>query len=186
MNYEKCHLNCPFNVNNRDFTKARCKEVNRFPLEVEDNGSNILLVFEAPGYYEWINSKPIYDSRVEGKLDSAGSRMAVAFETCNKNRNDYDIAEVVRCFPGRKSELKHTEIESAAGYCQKYLLEELRRKKYCRIICWGTISHTCIIDLIHSIQLEDPYYCPNVIYAKHPTNEENSQNNINHDVTLYL
>ena len=78
MDCSLCDLDCPFNINNNNsFTAARNRD-SITPLKLEDNGSKILLVFEAPGYYEWVNGTPIYDSRNMGMFDSAGSRMAKA------------------------------------------------------------------------------------------------------------
>lgn len=64
MDYSLCDLDCPFNINNNySFTSARVRDSNA-PLNLEDNGSKILLVFEAPGYYEWVNGSPIYDIEI--------------------------------------------------------------------------------------------------------------------------
>lgn len=181
-----CDLSCPFNINNpNSFTNSRSKDC-KFPLPLEDNNSNVLLVFEAPGYYEWENRCPIYDSRSIGKKDSAGSRMAQAFESCDKNRTDYDIAEVVCCFPGNVGVLNHNEILSASIYCRKYLLRCVEQKKYYKIVCWGYIAHNTIIDIVKSIQIEDPHYCPNIMFAKHPTAYGNTQDEVNRDAERCL
>lgn len=80
MNYSLCDPNCPYNINNcNSFTAVRKRDQNH-PLELEDNDSKTLLVFEAPGYYEWINRSPVYDSRQLGMENSAGSKIADAFE----------------------------------------------------------------------------------------------------------
>ena len=162
MDYNLCDLSCPFNINNNNsFTSARNLD-SKTPLNLEDNGSKILLVFEAPGYYEWENETPIYDSRNEGMLDSAGSRIAKAFEIYGKNRDGYDIAEAVSCFPGARRNLIHDEICRAAYYCKNFLMNYISTKRYSRIICWGYIAHNSVVDVVGAIQTKDPMYCPDI------------------------
>ena len=178
IDYQFCDLGCPFNINNKgSFTNSRRGEVN-MPLPLEDNNSNVLLVFEAPGYYEWHNRCPIYDS--------SGSRMANAFESCGKIRTNYDIAEVVCCFPGTKNKLQHSEVLLASTFCRRYLLNYVEKKKYHKIVCWGYIAHNNIIDIVKSIQIRDPYYCPNIMFAKHPTARGNTQEDVNKDAERCL
>ena len=169
MNYSLCDSNCPYNINNcNSFTSVRRRDQNN-PLELEDNDSKTLLVFEAPGYYEWINQSPIYDSRQLGMENSAGSKIADAFEQCNKNRMDYDIAEAVSCFPGTKSNLIQDEVCQAAKFCEKYLMSYIYTKKYSKIVCWGYIAHNSVVNIVNILQERDHTYCPSIIFAKHPT-----------------
>lgn len=72
---------------------------NNGPLSLEDNGSNILLVFEAPGIDEWSNNKPLCSKR----RGSAAVKFANALALCGKALTDYDIAEALYCFPGKSS-----------------------------------------------------------------------------------
>lgn len=85
---------------------------------------------------------PIYDSRSENTYDNAGSRMAEAFESCGKQRTDFDIAEAVCCFPGKQKDLNHHEVVCASTYCRKYLYEYVSEKQYSKIVCWGNIAYT--------------------------------------------
>ena len=127
-----------------------------------------------------------YDSRDLGKIDSAGSRIALAFERCGKNRLDYSIAEVVCCFPGKQKELRQHEILSAASYCHKYLLNTINNKRYAKIICWGYIAHNSVVEIVKYIQKIDFRYCPSIIFAKHPTAKGVTQEDINKIVKNHL
>ena len=186
MDYQLCDLTCPFNVNNQNtFTNSRPKDAN-FPVMLEDNNSRILLVFEAPGFYEWKNKCPIYDSRYLEKRDSAGSRMAQAFEDCEINRKDYDIAEVVSCFPGPQGGIKQYEVAMASICCRKYLFDYIYNKRYDKIVCWGYIAHNSVIDIVREIQGTDVFYCPSIMSAKHPTAPGNTQSAVNKDIIRCL
>ena len=186
MDYKYCDSNCPYNTQNIfTFTKARARDKIQ-PIDLEFHGSKTLLVFEAPGYYEWIKNRPIHDSRDEQKMDSAGSRIATAFEACNKQRNNYDIAEAVCCFPGKQKDLNHNEIVNASMSCRKYLYGHVQAKRYSKIVCWGHIAYSSILDIVDSIRVQTPQYCPTIISLKHPTAKDNNQDAINNDVRMYL
>ena len=186
MNYKECDVNCPFNINNMtSFTKARNKD-EKLPLHLENNGSKVLLVFEAPGYYEWENNSPIYDSRNNGMKDSAGSRIAEALEICRKNRNDYDIAEAVCCFPGKHGQLEQKDVETASEYCKKYLMDYVNSNRYEKVVCWGIVAYTIVKEIVNDINKRSADYSPEIIEVEHPTNKNVNQEYVTDTVRKYL
>ena len=76
-------------------------------LKYENNRSDPLLVFQAPGQDEWNGCSPtLSGERIP--IDSASSRscaerMRQSFSRNHVSRTDYDVAEAVCCFPGKLS-----------------------------------------------------------------------------------
>ena len=81
---------------------------------------------------------------------------------------------------------KKDEICQAAYFCKNFLMNYINTKRYSRIICWGYIAHNSVVDVVGAIQTKDPMYCPDIIFAKHPTANDTTQKYINSIVRKYL
>ena len=102
--------------------------VDYLPLEMEDNGSDILLIFQSPGENEWKYGKPIYFDNMSNK-NTAGARLKKAWDSNNKKRSDFNITNIVQCFQGKKSNGKDDENlnSEAKRHCLDYLIDDLKK-----------------------------------------------------------
>lgn len=177
-NYTNCS-ECPFNYTQKEKSKisANAMKTLELPLEKEDNGSEVLLVFEAPGFFEWRNRKPVFDSRDDGMNNSAGAMFAKALENNNKLRDSYDITEAVQCFPGSQAKKKQTEIDLASLYCITNLYNDLINPNYKKIVCFGEVASRSIRVITQIYP-----FSGKVIELLHPSAKENNQEKLDHDV----
>ena len=149
------------------------------PLSLEDNGSNILLVFEAPGIDEWSKSKPVCSKR----MGSAAVKISNALASCGKKLTDYDIAEALYCFPGKSSKGTGQKIQKevmlGSKFCQKYLEQEILSKNYKKIVCFGKIAQESVSRIfnnffklkIYRSFYNRTYFKYNVINTYHPMHQ---------------
>lgn len=111
------------------------------PVPLEDNNSNTLLIFQAPGIEEWISGVPIQPTRKKG--GTAGARVALSWKRQKESRTQFDIINVVQCYPGNRGndgdrdDRPHTLATCA---CSKRLQEILAVKNYSKIIVFGEIA----------------------------------------------
>jgi uracil-DNA glycosylase family 4 len=149
---------------------------------LEDNGSNILLIFEAPGIDEWSKSKPVCSKR----MGSAAVKFVNALVSCGKKLTDYDIAEALYCFPGKSSKGTGQKIQKevilGSKCCQKYLELEILSKNYKKIVCFGKIAQESVSRIfnnffklkIHRSFYNRTYFNYNVIMTNHPMNQKST------------
>ena len=138
------------------------------PVELEDNRSNILLVFQAPGEEEWSVGKPIQPTRKRG--GTAGARIQASWDRVQKssgtnvNRYCFDIIKSVQCFPGKNDESRDFKPdEMAVRCCSKRLSEVLNLKQYAKVIAFGSFAFEVISTLANSISPQ-----PSIVNAPHP------------------
>ncbi|OTE98023.1 hypothetical protein BCS42_11350 [Crenothrix sp. D3] len=141
---------------------------------MEDNGSDTLLVFQAPGEEEWMKQGiPLYPEIKRG--GTAGSRIKLSWEreqkcrnTSSPTRTDYDIVNVVQCFPDKDPNSNENRDAKpnvmAVCCCSNRLLTILQQKNYVKIIAFGDIAQQVLPSLISRLSLQ-----PNFINAPHPT-----------------
>ena len=190
-NTANCSL-CPFNPQN-NVANLHSKNMsyiwktkNNGPLMLENNNSDILLVFEAPGIDEWSKRQPIISKRGF----SAARKFDDALKTAGKARVNYDITEAVLCFPGKSTagvnQKIQEEVETAATYCQQYLQQDILNNNYRKIICFGEIAYSSVLKIYPSICADKPYYSslyPNrILHLTHPICNKNLQQ----DIITYL
>ncbi|MBL0577177.1 hypothetical protein JD491_05985 [Aeromonas caviae] len=136
------------------------------PVTLENNKSEVLLVFQAPGIDEWHVGKAIQPVKKKG--GSAGARIEQSWSRCQKHRNDFDIINVVQCFPGTISNSTSTRDlppnSISICKCKSRLLTAITAKKYSQIIVFGKVAHETVNCLFQYIN-----YKPVITYATHPT-----------------
>ena len=120
------------------------------PLEMEDNGSPILLVFQAPGEQEWVNRRPISST----KPRSAGNRLKNIFALLGKARESYNITNAVQCFPGKKPTVNGNKPRdrvpsaSARRSCVQWLRNDLEAREYTKVIVFGAIARKAVESIV--------------------------------------
>ena len=157
INIKMCGC-CPYN-NQAKYNVTLSKNIqyiwnkkNKGPLCIEDNNSDILLVFEAPGIDEWSKNKPI----ISNQRGSAARKLKVAMLVAGKKREAYDITEAVRCFPGTSKGERNRkilkEIDAAANFCIGYLELDILSKEYRKIICFGSVAYNSVMKIYSKLK----------------------------------
>ena len=161
MSYSENCNDCPY-YQQKHLTEKDKTDRTTPPINLEKNNSTILLVFQAPGVEEWKVGKAIQPVKKKG--GTAGRRIESSWKRKNKLRNDFDIINIVQCFPGNaeKRDLKPTSMSISA--CSFNLEDILRNNNYKKIIAFGNIAQDVIENLITKIEIE-----VEVIKSKHPT-----------------
>lgn len=177
--YIECSDACPYKKCSNAPAKNLgyiLKKKNNGPLDLFSrcNTNSTLLVFEAPGIDEWKNEEPVSSQRKGG----AAVKFNNELKNKNKNKEDYDIAEAVRCFPGTSTKTDNQkdskELKKAAKYCQKYLELVLEAKNYVKIVCFGKVAKDSISSVVETfIKQKNQYYTKeyfekSVICLTHP------------------
>lgn len=110
------------------------------PLGPEINGSDTLLVFQAPGDEECHLHKPLQPIIKPG--GTAGRRVELSWIRKRKSRTDYDITNVVQCFPGKKNDGRDkSPVEKAIIACSQRLYILLNTYRYRKVISFGKIAN---------------------------------------------
>ena len=132
------------------------------PLDVEDNGSDILLVAQAPGVEEWILGKPLQPTVKQG--GTAGSRIAQSWERKQKERTSFNITNAVQCFPGKGNPRDEVPAPEALSACAGWLRDAMRAREYRKVIVFGKVAAQVvgIIVALENLSCE-------VQYADHPS-----------------
>ena len=154
--YSMCNNNCPYKKCSKQPSKNLqyiYSKKNNGPMELfsMNTANDILLVFEAPGIDEWCKGEPICSKR----RGSAGYKFNSELNKIGKQKQNYDIVEAVRCFPGKSTvganQKIQTELEKAAKYCNKFLKQVILSKNYIKIICFGKIAKKSICSTIRRL-----------------------------------
>lgn len=146
--YDKICETCPYIY--RKHLKNTIFDNNLYtPLKLESNGSKILLVFQAPGEEEWKSGKAIFSMIKQG--GTAGKRIENSWEREKKVRKDFDITNVVQCFPGKSSTVRDSEPNiMAICVCKERLKKAIEMYKYDKIITFGTIAKDVVDGILNS------------------------------------
>lgn len=134
---------------------------NFFPLDKEDNGSDILIVLQSPGVQEWQNKKPLSSNSpisTNGKISSSWSRTG-------HNRQNFDITNVVQCYPGKNNITGRDTApdQRAIDECSKNLEQDIISKEYNTIITFGKIAEKAVKKILSGTGRAIKLIC-----AKHP------------------
>lgn len=97
--YDDLCNDCPYNGGNH-LEGTQFFNPKYTPLKLESNNSEILLVFQSPGEEEWKNGIAINPTKKQG--GSAGIRILNSWKRCKRTRKDFDITNIIQCFPGKK------------------------------------------------------------------------------------
>jgi uracil-DNA glycosylase len=135
------------------------------PIELEDNGSPVLLVFQAPGVVEWNVGKAIQPTKKQG--GTAGSRLEKSWKTKGRQRSDFDIINAVQCFPGNpggKGDRDYDPDSAARTCCAVRFTAAIKQKNYSEIIAFGHIAQTLVNQILPSLTNN-----PKFTAARHPS-----------------
>lgn len=164
MPYDNFCTNCPYVkqshlVGNKHFSNRPLP-----PIELENNQSKVLLVFQAPGINEWSIGHAIH--RPQNSNRTAGARIAASWNRKNRQRTDFDIVNAVRCFPGRGATAKRDKAPrvGAINLCAKKLNRDLNSRNYAEIITFGSIANSVVGNIIPTLN-----YNPAHTSCRHPS-----------------
>ncbi|WP_410801244.1 uracil-DNA glycosylase family protein [Marinobacter sp. KMM 10035] len=130
---------------------------------MEDNGADVLLIFQAPGVEEWAEGRPVCSTHPS----SAGGRLARAWQRLKRTRYDYNITNTVQCFPGKRSEAfsgrrrDKKPPNDVRKFCANWLQLDIEARPYRRIVVFGTEAGKSVRELGYSGDTR-------FIYAVHP------------------
>ena len=123
-------LGCPY--------RERC---NRFPLSMEVNSHDVLLIFQSPGIYEWRKGRPIFSPRSH----SAAARMRNSWRRINRVRRDFSITNAVQCYPGKRSDgLDKDPRVQARRQCAEWLKRDILAFDWRKIVVFGRIARQSV------------------------------------------
>lgn len=128
-----------------------------YPLDFEDNGSDVLLVIQSPGVDEWEKCTPLCSTNPS----SAGYRFVKALERTKKRREDFDITNVVQCYPGKppaqpnNNKPRDNKVDQNAVACCTHWLDKLvSRKRYQKIVAFGIPACKAVSAYAHMSEIE--------------------------------
>ncbi len=138
------------------------------PIGLEDNSSDILLVFQSPGKEEWKKGEPLQPIKNQG--GTAGCRIKRSWERKGKIRANFDIVNSVQCFQGKNSTGRDAKLNTMAiCYCSNRLLTILQRKNYAKVITFGKNAQQVLSSIISQLSPQ-----PTPINHPHPTSSKSS------------
>jgi len=159
--YANC-VDCPY-IHGRHLPEV-VKAVQSHPLSLENNGSRTLLIFQAPGIEEWKSGKPISSDSAQ----SAGGKLRAAFQLLGRRRADYNISNVVQCFPGKRAPNGNEEPrdksppKAVRTACSKWLREDISKGNYTRVVVFGKHAERAVKELGYE---KDSRF----VFVPHPT-----------------
>jgi uracil-DNA glycosylase family 4 len=131
---------------------------------MEDNGSSILLIFQAPGIEEWKSGRPISSENPK----SAGEKLKKAFQLLGRERADYNVSNAVQCFPGKlassgtKARRDKSPPKAARNACLKWLREDISSGNYGRVVVFGRHAEKAVRELGYGMDAR-------FLFTRHPT-----------------
>ncbi|MGR5329437.1 hypothetical protein [Photobacterium damselae] len=132
------------------------------PIMLENNNSDTLLVFQAPGKEEWEVGKSIQPTVIKG--GTAGRRIELSWSRQGKKRDDFDIINSVQCFPGLDIDGRDNEpLSKARSLCGLRLNEVIQEGSYGTIITFGNNAKDAIAKISAKIGPDSL-----IIEASHP------------------
>lgn len=161
MSYDINCEKCPY-INQSNLTVNQKTKREKPPIELENNESDVLLIFQAPGTEEWEEGKAIQPTTKQG--GTAGKRIQSSWERKDKKRSDFNIINAVQCFPGKESKRDFQPNIKAICSCSKRLENILLNKQYRKIITFGKIAEELTNSILKSLKVK-----PVIINMIHPT-----------------
>lgn len=113
------------------------------PLAMESNPGDVLLIFQAPGAYEWLSRRPISS----GDPRSAAARVRNSLVRIGKNRKDFSITNAVQCYPGRNRNRDKAPKAEARRKCANWLKCDIGSRKWRRVVVFGKIAENIVKEL---------------------------------------
>jgi hypothetical protein len=133
------------------------------PIELEDNNSTTLLVFQSPGDVEWDVGHAIEDHNLKGR--SCGAKVARSWSRKKRTRSEFDIVNVVQCYQGKNLNTSKDEAipKPIVRTCSARLEAALKRKKYVEAIGFGVHANRSLRTIINALPVQ-----PVHIQVDHP------------------
>jgi len=161
VSYDINCLNCPYNHQKHLIDGSFQSSRSNPPVVLENNGSDVLLVFLAPGNKEWEVGKAIQPTKKTG--GSAGVRVENSWKRKGKSRTDFNIINTVQCFPGNNGDRDLEPNTKAISSCSNRLEVIIKSSEYCKILAFGEVAQQIIFKLLGSKDYEK-----RVIAMRHP------------------
>lgn len=147
---ERC-LDCPY-------MKNTVKEADK-PLSMENNSSNILLIFQAPGETEWKEKMPICSKNSK----SAAARIRNSLTRIGKSRINYNITNATQCLPGKSASGRDKKpVKAARKKCASWLKADIDSFEFQKIIVFGSLAKESIHSLGYGTDSR-------LIFLRHPS-----------------
>lgn len=145
-----------------------CQYCGKKAIDAVRKNKDELIVVLCPGDEEVKKGYPL----ASGNPASATQRIISCLPK-GKTINDYAVAELVRCNPGRDKKNKYKQpSKTSIQHCSKYLEELLIEKNYKKIIALNKNAS----DIVSKVLSNNPQLNQNLVKGKHPqsgvTNEE--------------
>jgi uracil-DNA glycosylase family 4 len=122
-------------------------------LEKENNGSDILLIFQSPGDVEWEAGLPLQNFK-----NGAGLRLENSYRRIGKSRSDFDITNAVQCYQGKGANGRDKKpCKIAQEKCRKKLKIDIESKSYRKIIVFGAIARHQVEALGYSFENDQKF-----------------------------
>ena len=160
MPYDINCSGCPYN-NQDHLNGTQHYNPVLFPVVLEDNGSAVLLILQAPGIEEWRNGRPVVPTVTQG--GTGGARIAASWKRTRVERIGFDIVNAVQCFPGKDSKGDRKPSALAICACSKRLREIVLSKSYTKIIALGDVAYQAAYCVVNALPME-----PELIRGPHP------------------
>lgn len=135
------------------------------PLIVEQRGSPILIVARAPGIDEWEDGHPLISSNFR----SAAYRLRKSMERIGKQRQHFDITNVVLCYPGKppqapgaKSPRDNPPAPQGVSQCRYWLQEAINYGRYTKIVTLGKEAKDSVMACVRPENLT-------IVCVNHPS-----------------
>ena len=139
MPYDSSCCSCPYR-NQKHLPAGEQTQRADPPVDLEYNGSDTLIVLQAPGEEEWRCGRPLM--AVKKKGGTAGERVRKSWDRKGKKREDFDIIEAVQCYPGRGTNNRDEKPNpGAVQACTYRLYRHLIKRKYKKIVALGETAH---------------------------------------------
>lgn len=152
-----CH-NCPYSEDGNPYVPPSDRTYS--PLEKEDNGSDVLLIFQSPGEVEGESGLPL-----QNFINGAGLRLKNSFKRIGKSRSDFDITNSVQCYQGKGANGRDKKpVKKAQEKCREKLKLDINSKQYRKIIVFGKIAKLQVEALGYNFKNSNKF-----VHLTHPS-----------------
>lgn len=132
--------NCPYHPDSGLVPPPRDGRAH-VPLSAEINGSETLLLLQAPGIIEWSDGKALSSQ----EDSSARQRFEAALAEAGKSREDFDIAEAVNCYPGQDKDGRDLAPPIAVvEACSQWLAKLIKERQYTTVVLFGRVAEQAL------------------------------------------
>ena len=114
------------------------------PLSMENNSSDVLLIFQAPGESEWKKKTPICSE----DSNSAAARIRNSLSRIGKSRVQFNITNATQCYPGKLTSGRDKKpLKAARRNCANWLKDDIESLQFRKIIVFGSLAKETISSI---------------------------------------